>query len=307
MNKKKLILISLAVIFICSFVYFNFSYIFIELNKTNVEKQNFAKDTSKIKENDSATDKGLANGSSDVEIFQLDSLSEPKPEERDCSSLVLAYLNSAKGRAVVRWQESLGMPSMDWQNNHSFPFIEHPYKYYKNADLLEMAKNGDRFAMYAYGQNMLWKAFTDEELSPALSEGWAYPEITSFIDESALKEARYWLYRAVLYGSIYTSHNLARVASFERKYLEQNQTLTPERDKELRLQAYIYGELPEKLIKGLHKNTYQGEPSPEWQQEFDSALLQLVDNYQKERVKLGLSRFEMEVPKEYLELQNLCN
>ncbi|HEY9031209.1 MAG TPA: hypothetical protein VIM93_07595, partial [Kangiella sp.] len=196
---------------------------------------------------------------------------------------------------------------MDWQNRHSSPFIDHPYKYYKNPDLLVMAKNGDRFAMYAYGQNMLWKAFTGEELSPALSEGWAHPEITSFIDERALKEARYWLYQAVLYGSIYTAHDLAFVASYERRYLEQNQTLTPERDKELRLQAYIYGELPEKLINGLHKNTYQGEPRQEWQQEFDKSLLQLVDNYQRERVKLGLSRFEMEVPKEYLELQSLCN
>lgn len=307
MNKKILILISVALIFICSLVYFSLSYILAESSKKNVNKQTFFKDINGINVNDSVTDKNSANVSSNVEILQLDNLSEPKPEVEDCNSLVLDYLDSAKGRAVIEWQESLGMPSMDWQNRHSSLFIDHPYKYYKNSDLLVMAKNGDRFAMYAYGQNMLWKAFTDEELSPALSEGWAYPEITSFIDKSALKEARYWLYRAVLYGSIYTSHNLARVASFERIYLEQNKLLTPERDKELRLEAYIYGELPEKLIHGLHKNTYQGEPRQEWQQEFDKALLQLVDNYQKERVKLGLSRFEMEVPKEYTDLQNLCN
>lgn len=307
MNKKALISgvgALILVIFIALYGYF----LAVTESKGNTEKV-----TDKVGieaeaglATNSGQDKKKKTISDDLELKE--SFTEDKTNQT-CLQKLLAFTNSPQGERLKRWKQEVGAPYSEVLPNGTIYYPPHPYANYSNESLLIMAESGDVEAMYAYGMNMYWKAFTGKGKSSALEQGYAFPNATDVVDEETYTVAQGWLLEAAFRGRLFVFHDLAFMTGIKLDVLERAGKLSEKEKSKLQDQVFIFGNAPEELIQGLSKSLFTTDniPQPHQKQLLDNQMPAFLKEYQKERHTRGLGPFNMSVPPEYKLEQSLCD
>lgn len=217
------------------------------------------------------------------------------------------FVNSGLAEQVQNWYVSWGAPRFDLSGE--IDQVGHIYADYSNQSLSELARNGDRDAMYALGVNKVWQAFTGEAQSPHLKWGdelMRFPNISEDYDESLLLEAREYLFSSAVLGNVYAFADLSFSFSYQRKAEELKGN--SERLNEIDILALAYTQMPIKLMPEIDEFFFQGPKLTE--ERYRQAQLMtesLLQKFDQQRQTLGLGKFQPPLKSDYFDEFTVCD
>jgi len=217
------------------------------------------------------------------------------------------FVSTGLAEQVQNWYASWGAPRFDLSGE--IDQVAHIYSEYSNQSLSELARNGDRDAMYALGVNKIWQAFTGELLSPHLKWGdelMRFPNISEEYDEQLLIEAREHLFSSAVLGNIYAFADLSFSYSYQRKAEELKGN--NERLDEIDQFALAYTQMPAKIMPEIDEFFFQGPKLTE--ERFRQAQLMtesLLKKFNQQRQLQGLGKFQPPLKADYFDEFTVCD
>lgn len=210
----------------------------------------------------------------------------------DCG-LYRASRRDADRFRIDQWQESIGNRTMS---------SDRSYFRLPESTLRQLADVGDAQAALALGLNLWAEAY-------GLGSTWPLDEYTfispvpgplrdSTQNDTMLSDARAQLYNAALLGKPGAISDLFFSFGYERRWLEQQGTLTAALDRSLRIEAFAHGKLYETRFQGTDGGTTQARVHADDQAAAEARAAALMQQFSRDQYALRGSIPLYEMPRE---------
>lgn len=195
----------------------------------------------------------------------------------DCN-LYAASRRDADLFLIDRWQESIGNRTTT---------SDRSYFQLPEETLVGLSENGDGQAALALGLNLWARAYNQGPTWP-LGE-FEFIQVTprwpedAVLDTAVLADARAQMYRAAQLGKPGALTDLFFSFGHERRWHERQGTLTPERSRALRIEAFAYAKLYETLFTDTDGGTTQSRIDEEDKAAAEARAAEVIAQFSRDQ------------------------
>ena len=186
------------------------------------------------------------------------------------------------------------------------------YAAYSETVLADLAKTGDPLANHELGLRLIWSALHGTTSRPDGATLWdadsnASP-LTDTIDTQLLDSGRAYLYQAALGGRLNALTEIGLSFAYQRIAVSRHGSLSDDDERELKLQTFAYGEMPERLIDGLHASFFQTNLPEKLLYEGEFLLANRMAMFEEDRRERGYENTALPtLPGDLLEMLQICH
>lgn len=202
----------------------------------------------------------------------------------------IEYLDSPSYYEYDRWQQDLGIPTVNYSTSGEPILEDHPFSVY-TAEALEVMSNESPIAGYVLGQKMIWESLTGSQKHPSIYKVNNYSgDFLETYDPVTLEKGREYLFMSAVKGHLYSFIAIANSYAFELDVTKEQ--LTDEEVKDMQLKIITYGNMMEHLIPELHSRFFNSDLEQNFSNEIkEKSMANLLNKFIQSRYEIGLGEY----------------